>query len=31
MWAKVTRFTEEKPITYSICEWGMARPYHLGC
>ena len=24
MWAKVTH-SEEKPITYSICEWGMAR------
>lgn len=29
MWAKVTH-SEEKPITYSICEWGMARPYLWG-
>ena len=29
MWAKVTR-TPEKPITFSICEWGTARPYIWG-
>lgn len=29
MWAKVTR-TPEKPIIFSICEWGTARPYIWG-
>lgn len=29
MWARVTN-SPEKPITYSICEWGMARPYLWG-
>lgn len=29
MWARVTN-TPEKPITYSICEWGMAKPYLWG-
>lgn len=29
MWAKVTR-TPEKPITFSICEWGTARPHIWG-
>lgn len=29
MWAKVTN-TPEKPIVYSICEWGMAKPWNWG-
>lgn len=29
LWAKVTN-TEEKPITYSICEWGTAKPWLWG-
>lgn len=28
-WAKITD-TEEKPITYSICEWGKAYPWNWG-
>ena len=28
-WAAYTR-TEEKPITYSICEWGFANPWNWG-
>lgn len=28
-WAAFTR-AEEKPIVYSICEWGTARPWHWG-
>ena len=28
-WAKYTH-TEEKPITYSICEWGFAAPWNWG-
>ncbi len=28
-WARFTN-TEEKPITYSICEWGTAKPYKWG-
>ena len=28
-WAQFTN-TEEKPITFSICEWGMARPWIWG-
>lgn len=29
LWAKVTN-TPEKPITYSICEWGTAKPWLWG-
>ncbi|MBE6816329.1 MAG: alpha-galactosidase [Ruminococcaceae bacterium] len=28
-WAQYTK-TEEKPITFSICEWGFAHPWHWG-
>ena len=29
LWAKFTN-TEEKPIVFSICEWGRAKPWHWG-
>lgn len=29
LWAKITN-SEEKPIVYSICEWGTAMPWHWG-
>lgn len=29
LWAEVTN-TQEKPIVYSICEWGTARPWQWG-